>query len=75
MKQFHPTCLFITFQITELKEDISIPAYCALTLESENSTEPDVNAWLGPKGTVSPLHFDPKNNLLCQVCIVSITKK
>lgn len=40
-------------------DDLLIPDYC-------NST-PDMNIWLGPEGTVSPLHHDPKHNLLTQI--------
>uniref|UniRef100_A0A1A9W7P4 JmjC domain-containing protein n=1 Tax=Glossina brevipalpis TaxID=37001 RepID=A0A1A9W7P4_9MUSC len=51
-------------QIPLLKKDFNIPDYCSLR---SSNREVDIKAWLGPKGTVSPLHYDPKHNLLCQV--------
>ncbi|XP_036139428.1 bifunctional peptidase and arginyl-hydroxylase JMJD5 isoform X2 [Monomorium pharaonis] len=57
-------------QIPELKEDFEVPEYCCFSDNEENdaeSSEVDINAWFGPANTVSPLHFDPKNNLLSQI--------
>jgi len=52
-------------QIPELKEDLCVPDYCSLSNASEENI--DINAWIGPSATVSPCHFDPKQNLLTQV--------
>ncbi|XP_011182789.2 bifunctional peptidase and arginyl-hydroxylase JMJD5 [Zeugodacus cucurbitae] len=55
-------------QIPALKADIRIPDYCTLRAsDCENSTHVSIKAWLGPKNTISPLHYDPEHNLLCQV--------
>lgn len=68
-------------QIPKLKDDIRIPDYCwasppdpkgaaAKTFglaKTQTVTEPQMNAWLGPKGTRTPLHTDAYHNILCQV--------
>lgn len=54
-------------QIPELRDDICIPEYCSLSMDYDKSCDPDINCWFGPAGTVSSLHYDPKNNLLVQV--------
>ncbi|XP_063217105.1 lysine-specific demethylase 8 [Bacillus rossius redtenbacheri] len=58
-------------QVPELRTDIHEPEYCCLSNNLQDTDaaaeETDINAWFGPAGTVSPLHHDPKHNLLAQV--------
>lgn len=54
-------------QIPALKEDIRTPEYCCLSNFDDNSSLVEIKAWLGPSGTISTMHQDPKHNLLCQV--------
>ena len=68
-------------QIPALRNDICVPDYCytdppppaendplreayAKTKKREDQI---LNIWMGPAGTISPLHTDPYHNLLCQV--------
>jgi lysine-specific demethylase 8 len=52
-------------QVPELRRDIQIPDYCFATATSKNTVQ--TNAWFGPAGTTSPLHYDPDCNLFAQV--------
>lgn len=52
-------------QIPALQADICVPDYC--TVSATNEADVDIKAWLGPRHTISPMHNDPKHNLLCQV--------
>ncbi|KAM3728807.1 Bifunctional peptidase and arginyl-hydroxylase JMJD5 [Dirofilaria immitis] len=52
-------------QIPELLNDIIVPDYCAFGEDGIDNV--DMNIWIGPSGTISPLHFDPKSNIFCQV--------
>lgn len=57
-------------QCPSLAADIITPDYCCCSCsdgDGDGSGVVEVNAWLGPAGTVSCLHYDEPHNLLCQV--------
>jgi len=51
-------------QIPQLGKDFYVPEYCTL---ANSDSEPKIQAWFGPMGTVSPLHYDAYHNLFAQV--------
>jgi len=51
-------------QIPELGNDIDIPGICKRTGRGRVQK---VNGWMGPCGTISPLHKDRHDNILVQV--------
>lgn len=48
-------------QIPQLCDDFSLPLYC------DHCDDVERNCWIGPGGTISPLHTDPRENLFCQI--------
>ncbi|KAK2072491.1 hypothetical protein P8C59_006841 [Phyllachora maydis] len=63
-------------QLPQLYKDVTIPDIC-FTSPSRHPIDPSkdlpqldmpqLNAWFGPGGTITPLHTDPYHNLLVQV--------
>jgi Cupin-like domain len=64
-------------QIPSLRKDFATPDYCftepPLTppdhpkVPYRPTSQPKCNIWMGPKGTKSPLHTDPYENIFAQV--------
>ena len=68
-------------QIPSLQSDIKIPDECYIAIPEGYTDPPNIvgsasqrptndvekNIWMGPAGTISPLHYDPYHNVLCQV--------
>ncbi|KAF9483875.1 Clavaminate synthase-like protein [Pholiota conissans] len=66
----------LTSQFPALRKDIIVPDYVYASLSSKNfatysppnnADQIILNAWLGPKGTMSPAHIDPYYNCYVQV--------
>ena len=53
-------------QIKCFNSDFEIPdfVHCG---KSDFDINGDINCWFGPKGTITPIHYDPKHNILSQV--------
>lgn len=64
-------------QVPALVQDTITPDLCYaeppdtvpdnIPVKQPKVDQPIRNAWLGPAGTISPLHTDPYHNILCQV--------
>lgn len=63
-------------QIPSLRNDITIPDFCWASVPGHSTDAtankpkldyPQLNAWFGPARTITPLHTDGYQNLLCQV--------
>lgn len=66
----------LLLQLPQLRADVLIPDHCYTAPPPHPSDplqdrpeldEPLLHAWLGPSGTITPLHTDPYHNLLVQV--------
>ncbi len=53
----------IPYYMPELEDDIVEPSFAAGLLKRKH-----LNMWLSDGNTLGKLHFDPYDNLLCQVC-------
>ncbi len=56
--------------IPELRDGVRPPPFAVAQQRLHQ-----LNTWLGPAGTVTPLHRDPYLNLLCQACCCAGQKR
>ncbi|KAL5614919.1 hypothetical protein BROUX41_004996 [Berkeleyomyces rouxiae] len=58
-------------QVPSLRSDVGIPDLCwaepSLPSSLHTHSDPRLNAWFGPPGTITPLHTDSTHNILVQV--------
>ena len=53
-------------QIKCFNSDFDLPDFVHVG-EKDFDIDGDINCWFGPKGTITPIHHDPKHNILTQV--------